>query len=117
ETERSIAAHDVTADPRTAALADDYLRPLGLASMLDSPIRRAGQIAGIVCHEHRGAPRTWTPDEESFAGSIADVVAMAFDAEERRETHARLQYRLELERLVASISPPFLHLPPARLHG
>jgi diguanylate cyclase (GGDEF)-like protein/PAS domain S-box-containing protein len=117
ETERSIAAHDVNADPRTAALADDYLRPLGVTSMLDSPIRRAGQISGIVCHEHRGAPRTWTPDEESFAGSIADVVAMAIDAEERRETHARLQYRLELERLVASISTHFINLAPADVDG
>ena len=85
--------------------------------MLDSPIRRAGQISGIVCHEHRGAPRTWTPDEESFAGSIADVVAMAIDAEERRETHARLQYRLELERLVASISTHFINLAPADVDG
>ena len=117
ETERSIAAHDVMADPRTAALADDYLRPLGITSMLDSPVRRAGQISGIVCHEHRGAPRTWTPDEESFAGSIADVVAMAIDAEERRETHARLQYRLELERLVASISTHFINLAPADVDG
>ncbi|HYU27275.1 MAG TPA: PAS domain S-box protein, partial [Thermoanaerobaculia bacterium] len=117
ETERSIAAHDVIADPRTGALVADYLRPLGIASMLDSPIRRAGQISGIVCHEHRGAPRTWTPDEESFAGSIADVVAMAIDAEERRETHARLQYRLELERLVASISTHFINLAPADVDG
>jgi len=112
ETERSIAAHDALADPRTAALADEYLRPLGITSMLDCPIRHAGQISGIVCHEHRGAPRVWTPDEESFAGSIADVVSMAIDAEERRETHARLQHRLEFERLVASISTQFINLAP-----
>ena len=41
ETERSVAAHDAMTDPRTAALADDYLRPLGITSMLDSPVRRA----------------------------------------------------------------------------
>ena len=50
ETERSIAAHDALTDPRTAALADDYLRPLGITSMLDCPIRHAGQISGLVCH-------------------------------------------------------------------
>jgi len=113
ETERSIAAHDALTDPRTAALADDYLRPLGITSMLDCPIRHAGQIWGIVCHEHRGEPRTWTPDEESFAGSIADVISMAIDAEERREAHARLQYRLELQRLISGISTNFINLAPA----
>ena len=109
ETERSIAAHDALSDPRTAALADDYLRPLGITSMLDCPIRHAGLIAGIVCHEHRGHPRTWTPDEESFAGSIADVISMAIDAEERRKAHERLQRRVELERLVGGISTQLIN--------
>jgi diguanylate cyclase (GGDEF)-like protein/PAS domain S-box-containing protein len=113
ETERSIAAHDALSDPRTAALADDYLRPLGITSMLDCPIRHAGQISGLVCHEHRGAPRTWTPDEESFAGSIADVVSMAIDAEERRAAHESLQHRLRFERLIAGISTHFINLAPA----
>ncbi|HEY6137445.1 MAG TPA: EAL domain-containing protein [Thermoanaerobaculia bacterium] len=113
ETERSIAAHDALTDPRTAALADDYLRPLGIASMLDCPIRHAGQISGLVCHEHRGQPRTWTPDEESFAGSVADMVSMAIDADERRQAHERLQRRLELERLVAGISTQLMNLAPA----
>lgn len=113
ETERSIAAHDALTDPRTAALADDYLRPFGITSMLDCPIRHAGQISGLVCHEHRGHPRTWTPDEESFAGSIADVISMAIDADERRKAHERLQRRLELERLVAGISTQLMNLAPA----
>jgi diguanylate cyclase (GGDEF)-like protein/PAS domain S-box-containing protein len=113
ESERAIAAHDATSDPRTAALADGYLRPLRIVSRLDCPIRHAGQISGIVCHEHRGEPRTWTPDEESFAGSIADVISMAIDVHERREAHERLQHRLELERLVAGISTQFINLAPA----
>ena len=110
ETERAIAAHDALADPRTSALAADYLRPHGITSMLDCPIRHAGQISGIVCAEHRGEPRTWTPDEESFAGSIADVISMAIDADDRRAAHERLQKRLELERLVAGVSTQLVNL-------
>jgi len=117
ETERSIAAHDALTDPRTSALAGDYLRPHGIAAMLDCPIRHAGQIAGLVCHEHRGQPRTWTPDEESFAGSIADVIAMAIDADGRRRAHERLQRRLELERLVGSISTQLMNAAPADIDG
>jgi diguanylate cyclase (GGDEF)-like protein/PAS domain S-box-containing protein len=113
ETERSIAAHDALSDPRTEALADNYLLPLGITSMLDCPIRHAGQISGLVCHEHRGKPRTWTPDEESFAGSIADVISMAIDADERRNAHGHLQRRLELGRLVAEISTQLINLAPA----
>ena len=116
ETERFIAADDALADPLTAALADDYLRPLGIVSMLDCPIRNAGQISGIVCHEQR-TPRAWTPDEESFAGSIADLVSMAIDAEERREAHERMQHRLRFERLIAGISTHFINLAPEDVDG
>jgi diguanylate cyclase (GGDEF)-like protein/PAS domain S-box-containing protein len=113
ETERSIATHDAMNDPRTATYAADYLLPLGIGAMLDSPVRHLGQISGVVCHEHIGGTRQWTPDEESFASSVADLVSMALDATERRDAQQRLQHRVEFEQLVASISTNFINLPPA----
>jgi PAS domain S-box-containing protein len=64
---RSIAAHDANEDPRTSEFSQDYLVPQGITSMLDAPIRRAGQLVGVICHEHVGMRRQWTPDEEAFA--------------------------------------------------
>ena len=77
ETERTIAAGDAHTDPRTAEFSAPYLGPLGISSMLDVPIRVAGRMIGVVCHEHVGPARPWTPDEENFAYLMANFVALS----------------------------------------
>jgi PAS domain S-box-containing protein len=52
--------------------------------MLDVPIRRGGQIVGIVCHEHTGQKRYWDPLEQDFAASVADLVSLALERAERK---------------------------------
>lgn len=110
--ERTLTAHDATLDPRTSCFTDDYLVPLGITSMADAPVRRLGQLSGVVCCEHVGAPRYWTADEENFAGSIADLVVTAIDAAERRDVQHSLRHRVEFENLVATISTQFIHVTP-----
>ena len=79
-----ISADNALADPRTAELAETYLRPEGISSMLNIPVRRNGRVIGILCHEHTGPPRCWTLEEQHFAGSLGDIVALALEASERR---------------------------------
>ncbi len=86
--DRSIAAHDAHTDERTAEFSECYLRPNNISSMLDAPIRALGRHIGVVCHEHIGTPREWSPEEETFAASVADFVAMAYEAEERQIAQA-----------------------------
>jgi len=88
EEDRSIPANDAHTDPRTAEFSTPYLRPLGIDAMLDVPIRRAGRMIGVLCHEHIGGARPWTLDEELFAGSIGDFVTMALEAHERARAEA-----------------------------
>ncbi len=83
-TEQVIAADDARQDPRTKEFAASYLVPLGITSMLDVPIRRQGSMVGVVCCEHVGPSRQWTLEETAFCTSIATLVSLAFDAEERR---------------------------------
>ena len=52
--------------------------------MLDAPIRRAGRLSGVVCHEHIGPARVWAADEQEFAASIGDFVSLVLEASERR---------------------------------
>jgi len=52
-----IAALDAQNDPRTSEFTEDYLKPLGIESMMDVPIRLGGTVIGIVCHEHAGEKR------------------------------------------------------------
>jgi PAS domain S-box-containing protein len=88
---RYIAAQHAQDDARTAEFAPGYLRPLGITSMLDATVRREGRLAGVVCFEHVGLPREWQPDEQSFAGSIADLVQVELEAENRRNAETALR--------------------------
>ncbi len=78
-TERIIAAYDGRTDMRTAEFRDQYLIPLGITSILEAPIRVGGQMVGVLCHEHIGAPRHWAIEEENFAASLADLLALAIE--------------------------------------
>ncbi len=82
-----IAASDALADSRTKEFAVTYLIPAGIVSMMDVPIHRQGRVVGIICHEHTGAQRDWTLEEQQFAMSVSDIVAYAIEASEskRRE--------------------------------
>lgn len=89
--DRVIAAHDAHADPRTREFSQSYLKPNGICSLLDAPIRVLGRNVGVVCNEQVGKPRLWGPEEEAFVASVADFVAMAIEADERRQTQDALR--------------------------
>ncbi len=102
EAERTISAGDAAADSRTADFAASYLLPRGISSVLDAPVRVHGHIVGVVRHEHVGPPRQWTSDEENFAASLADLVSLALEASERRQTEQALRDSEERLRLALS---------------
>ena len=82
-TERAIAAEDARADPRTREFTKTYLEPLGITSMLDAPLRAGDRLVGVLCHEHVGPARRWRPEEELFAGALADLLSLAIEAQGR----------------------------------
>lgn len=104
-TERDVDAGDARADARTRELAPDYLDALGITSMLDVPVRVDGEMRGIVCHEHVGAMRTWTPDERAFAAAIADLVALRLAEAQRLGLQEDLAARESRLRLVFECAP------------
>ncbi len=88
---RAIAAHDARMDPRTSEFTASYLDPLEVRSMLDVPVRSEGRVVGVLCNEQVGRMRTWTSDDEEFAGSLADLVGTVIEASRRRRTEAELR--------------------------
>jgi PAS domain S-box-containing protein len=95
---RVIAADDVNTDPRTAGFCTSYFHPRGITATLDAPIRLHGRLLGVICHEHTGGTRLWDAEEERFAASLADLVALALVADQRaqalravRESEARFR--------------------------
>ncbi len=106
--ENRISADDARNDPRTCELAESYLRPLGIASMLDTGILMEGRLAGVVCCEHVGTRRKWHSDEESFAGTVAAIVAQVLIDTERRRAEGDLRSSRSLMRLVMNSIPQFI---------
>jgi len=88
---RFIVASDAQHHPDTYEFKDDYLVPLGISSMLDAPIRKSGEMIGILCCEHTGTGREWNEIEESFAGALADLLGRALTAQDRLIAQKKLE--------------------------
>ncbi len=84
-TEDIIAADQARTDPRTSEFTDSYFVPLGITSILDTPIRSKGKMIGVIWHEHVGPSRQWTSEEKQFAMSVANTVSLALEAADRRK--------------------------------
>ena len=70
-----IIARDAVNNPLTKEFSEKYLLPLGITSIMDTPILIRGKLIGIVCHENIGRPKEWSIEELDFAKSIADQCA------------------------------------------
>jgi rsbT co-antagonist protein RsbR len=94
--QKPIAAHDAHTDPRTAEFSELYLSPLGISSMLDTPIRVGGEVVGVLCIEHTGPTRRWTESEQQFGSALADFVALAIESSDRRKIEHELRELVDL---------------------
>lgn len=88
---RAVDAHNAVEDSRTSEFAESYLKPYGISSMLDAPIRMNGRVVGVVCAEHVGTPRTWSPDEVGFMAGLSDQMTQVLINAERRKAEAALR--------------------------
>ena len=94
---RAIDAADVRLHPSTASSLSElrtYLERHGIHALLDAPVRVEGEMLGVICHESTGGPRHWSHDEITFAGSMGDFVAMAFEIVRRRRAEKEVQHLL-----------------------
>jgi PAS domain S-box-containing protein len=91
-----IVADDAHNDPRTCEFTESYLSPLGITSMLDTPLHVGGVLAGVLCHEHVGPLRKWTPEEKSFATSLAHFISLVLSQWERRQVEDMLRQQASL---------------------
>ena len=78
-----IAADDARTDPHTSEFFANYLVPLGITSMMDVPIRSQNELSYLLCNEHIGPARLWTPDEKTFAVAIANLISLALESSGR----------------------------------
>jgi two-component system, sporulation sensor kinase E len=105
--ERVIVSDNAVQAPLTKNFAETYLKPRGITSMLDAPFRFSGRVAGVLCLEHVGPPRRWSDDEQSFAGSMADMLTLALETSERRRAaRERAESEQRLRSLLDAMPDP-----------
>jgi diguanylate cyclase (GGDEF)-like protein len=96
---RTYAISDVAGDERIGELRSDYLKANGVTAVLVAPFRQGNKVRGVITHEYQGGSREWTRDEASFASSLADFVALAITANDRREAEDKLREMANYDRL------------------
>ncbi|HSW36147.1 MAG TPA: PAS domain S-box protein, partial [Candidatus Limnocylindrales bacterium] len=89
--ESRVYADDTFTDRRTVEFIENYLKPLGITSMLDAGIFAEGKLLGVFCFEHVGEIRHWHIDEESFASTIAALSAQVLENIRRRKVEQELR--------------------------
>jgi diguanylate cyclase (GGDEF)-like protein len=90
---RALAISDASIDDRTSELAETYLKPLGITSILEAAVFRKGEAVGLVRHEQVGPPRNWTLDEEHFAASVADLVTLMIEGRDRAQLLSDIEFQ------------------------
>lgn len=88
--ERAIAVYDMLDDARTVDLVE-YARTYGITSLLDCPIRVAGELRGVICFEHVGDNRRWHNDEIRFGGEVADQFHQVLTNAERIQSDDQIR--------------------------
>lgn len=95
ENDHHIAAIDAWNDPRTREFRESYLEPLDIYSMLDIPIWLHGELVGILCLEQTGGERKWTNEEKDFGISIAHMISLSLEADEKNRAEKELKNSLK----------------------
>ena len=94
---KSVPAEVAASDPGSAELADAYLHPLGIGSVLDAGVFVYGKIVGVVGHEHVGPAREWTAEDRDFASTVADLLALRI--QQAGANDLRAAFRTQQDRL------------------
>jgi PAS domain S-box-containing protein len=91
-----LAADDAINNPGTREFSENYLKPLGIGSMMDVPVRLGDRVDHLLCCEHVGPVRHWTPDEKTFAVAVANLISLSLEIRDR--TLARQEVLLSQQR-------------------
>lgn len=90
---RVIDVHDAQSDPRTQEFTASYLRPLNIVSMMGAQIPSSVGVRGVLSCSSVGVYRRWTPDEASFAASLAERVGLAIERDEQVTIQTAIEQR------------------------
>ena len=87
--EEVIIANDAETHPATKCFKESYLKPLGIKSMLDVPIKFGGLVIGVICIESYKL-REWKEEEINFAEMLSSLYSFSYSVKETKLTEEKL---------------------------
>jgi len=93
ESGKMIVVNRAREDEKTKEFTEPYLIPNNIYSILDAPIRYAGEIIGVVCHEYTNCVHQWSSQEQEFASAIASNASLSLEIQKRREIEKELEHQ------------------------
>ncbi len=108
ETGMQIVASNVYNNSITQELCYDYVPKNDIMSLLDTPIFINGKIIGILCFEKTDTAFEWDNEDINFARSIADLIAIAIEAQLLLESDKKLSYKSEILTVISKNIDKFL---------
>jgi len=79
EKQRVIVADNARTHPATSEFTENYLIPLNIYSMLDTPIYASDNKHGVLCVESCQEARHWAIAEVSFIIAVADKISLILE--------------------------------------
>ena len=96
-----LLAPNIHKNQSTVELSEDYSLPNGIISLMDIPLRIAGELVGVMCFEKKGTvERNFSKNEQVFALSTATVFASTLEARYRRALQVKLDKELKEKNLL-----------------
>ncbi len=105
---RALGVRDVRNDPRCGGLRE-YCADRRISSLLNIPVWVDGRLSGVLCHEHVGALRRWSAEEEAFAVSMSQFVSSALSARAHSAVEANARRAAFLDTLSLRLTSPVVH--------
>jgi two-component sensor histidine kinase len=101
-----LLAENIYTNPATDEFSESYSKPNDIISLMDIPLRIAGELVGVMCFEKTGSnERIFSSKEQTFAFSMALVFASNLEARHRRAAQHKLEEAItEKELLIKEIN-------------
>lgn len=77
--EKNIVAKEAVTGSETKELADIYMRPLGIQSIIAIPFFNEGKVAGFICCEQQHTMLDWSEDHIELLKSITDLITVTLN--------------------------------------
>jgi PAS domain S-box-containing protein len=108
EKEKQIISSDIFNQKETAEFCGDFFKKLNIKSMLDYPVYINGDLKGIICFEYTNEIHNWDDEDIIFAKSITEIIAIAIEAQKRKEAERLLAYKNEILSVINTNSQKIL---------